>query len=215
MDAWQTILLAFGGNAALLAVLGWLGKSLLEKLILRETRAFESDLKAKADAAVERLKSELQIKSIEHQVRFSQLHEKRATVIAELYGYIVETLWAAESFLTPVEWGGEPSKEEKHRAAIQKLIELYRFFSRHRIYLPPGICVSLDKLITVVREHVVRFGVYVEHVKEGHSGRLLREKNDAWDKGWCAIKEQIPVVREQLEKELRELLGHYESATQQ
>ena len=27
MDAWQTILLAFGGNAALLAVLGVLGKS--------------------------------------------------------------------------------------------------------------------------------------------------------------------------------------------
>ncbi len=59
MEAWQTILLAFGGNAALLAVLGLLGKSLLEKLITRDTKLFESQLKAKTDAEIERLKNEL------------------------------------------------------------------------------------------------------------------------------------------------------------
>ena len=84
MDPWQTILLAAGGNVAFLAVLGWLGKSLLDKLIVRETKQFESDLKAKTDAAIEQLKSDLQIRSIEHQVRFSKLHEKRAVVIAEI-----------------------------------------------------------------------------------------------------------------------------------
>lgn len=59
METWQTILFAFGGNAALLAVLGLLGKSLLEKIILRDTRQFESDLKAKTDSEIERLKNEL------------------------------------------------------------------------------------------------------------------------------------------------------------
>ena len=82
MEAWQTILLAFGGNAALLAVLGLLGKSILDKLIVRDTKQFEADLKAKSDAAIERLKNELQLKTIEHQVRFSRLHEKRAAVIS-------------------------------------------------------------------------------------------------------------------------------------
>ena len=33
MDAWQTILLTLGGNAVAIAVLGFLAKSLLEKLI--------------------------------------------------------------------------------------------------------------------------------------------------------------------------------------
>lgn len=64
MDAWQTLLLAFGGNAALLAVLGLLGKSLLEKLIVRDTRQFEADLKAKTDAEIERLRNEL-LRSVE------------------------------------------------------------------------------------------------------------------------------------------------------
>lgn len=40
METWQTVLLAFGGNVALLAVLGLLGKSLLEKLIVRDTNRF-------------------------------------------------------------------------------------------------------------------------------------------------------------------------------
>ena len=85
METWQTILLAFGGNAALLAVLGLIGKSLLDKLIVRDTKKFESDLQAKSDAAIEHLKNELQLKTIEYQVRFSRLHDKRADVIAELY----------------------------------------------------------------------------------------------------------------------------------
>jgi hypothetical protein len=59
METWQTILLAFGGNAALIAVLVLLSKSLLEKLIVRDTKVFEADLKRMADAEIERLKSEM------------------------------------------------------------------------------------------------------------------------------------------------------------
>ncbi len=136
MDVWQSVLLAIGGNAALLAVLGLLSKSLLEKVLARDSARFESEIKAKADATIEHLKTELQLKTIEHQVRFSKLHERRATVIAELNGHLVEALWEAESFLSPMEWAGEPDKKEKHITAMNKLAELYRYFDKHRIYLP-------------------------------------------------------------------------------
>ena len=59
MDAWQTVLLAFGGNAALLAVLVYLSKTLLERVLVRDTKVFETELKAKTDAEIERLKSEM------------------------------------------------------------------------------------------------------------------------------------------------------------
>jgi len=151
METWQTILIAFGGNAALLAVLGVIGKSFLDKLIVRDTKQFESDLKAKSDAAIEQLKNELQLKTIEHQIRFSRLHEKRAEVIAELNGFFVEALWEAESFLSLIEWSGEPTKQQKHIAAMHKLTHLYRYFDKHRIYLPPELCISMEKLVIEVR----------------------------------------------------------------
>jgi len=108
METWKSVLLAITGNAVVLAVLGYLAKSLLEKFIARESKQFETDLKAKADAAIEKLRSELQLRTIEHQVRFSKLHEMRAEVIAELYRRLRTALWDAESFLPPMQWAGEP-----------------------------------------------------------------------------------------------------------
>jgi len=207
MDAWQTILLAFGGNAALLAVLGLLGKSMLEKLITRDTKRFEADLKAKSDAAIEQLRSDLQIRSIEHQVRFSRLHEKRATVIAELYGYLVETLWEAESFLSPMEWVGEPNKREKHRVAMNKLVDFFRYFDKHRIYLPEEMCTSLEALAMKVRSHIIAFGVFVRFDDQSMNDQTRAQKEKAWNEGWDAIKNQVPQARKLLEEEFRMLLG--------
>ena len=207
MQPWETILLAFGGNAALLAVLAFAGKSLLEKLIARDTKRFESDLKAKSDSAIEHLKNELQLKTIEHQVRFSRLHEKRANVIAELYGHLVETLWEAESFLSPMEWAGEPSKEEKHRIAMGKLVEFFRFFDKHRIYLPEEVCGLLEKLALEVRSHVINFGVYVRFHEQSLNDHTREQKEKAWNDGWDAIKNQVPQARKLLEDEFRALLG--------
>ena len=207
MDAWQTVLLALGGNAALLAVLGLLGKSLLEKLITRDTKRFEANLKAKADAAIEQLRSDLQIRSIEHQVRFSRLHEKRATVIAELYGHLVETLWEAESFLSPMEWAGEPNKQEKHRVAMDKLVDFFRYFDKHRIYLPEEICSTLEVLAMKVRSHVIAFGVFVRLDDQSLNEQTRTQKEQAWNSGWDAIKTQIPQARKLLEEEFRVLLG--------
>lgn len=207
METWQTILLAFGGNAALLAVLGVLGKSILDKLIVRDTKQFENDLKAKSDAAIEHLKNELQIRTIEHQVRFSRLHEKRAAVIADLYGLLVEALWEAESFLSPMEWAGEPNKKEKHQQAMNKLVELYRYFDKHRIYLPHEVCVSLEALVQKVRSQVINFGVWVGYENYELTGDSHKQKNEAWNSGWDAIKNQVPIARESLETEFRSLLG--------
>jgi hypothetical protein len=207
METWKTILLALGGNAALLAVLGIAGKSLLDKLILRDTKQFENDLQAKSDAAIERLKNELQVRTIEHQVRFSRLHEKRASVIAELNGYLVEALWEAESFLSPMEWAGEPNKKEKHQQAINKLVELYRYFDKHRIYLPHEVCTSLEAIVQNVRLHVTKFGIWVRYENHQLTDDSHAKKNDAWDSGWTAIRNEVPVARKILENEFRALLG--------
>lgn len=207
MDVWQTILLAFGGQAVLVAILAYIAKSLLDKLIVRDTKQFEADLKAKSDAAIEHLKNDLLLRSIEHQVRFSRLHEKRAEVIAELNGLFAEALWEAESFLSPMEWNGEPSKQEKHCAAMNKLVELYRYFDKHRIYLPAELCNSLEKLVSEVRELVINFGVYVESHETSLDNSTQQEKRKAWSDGWKAIKNQVPRARQSLEDEFRSLLG--------
>lgn len=81
MEAWKTILLAFGGNAALLAVLGMIGKSLIEKILARDTLRIENELRAKSDVELEKLRSTLAVAAAERHVQFEKLHEKRANVV--------------------------------------------------------------------------------------------------------------------------------------
>lgn len=91
METWQIIiLLVLGGTP----VLKWFVKSLIEKMLAKDLERFRASLNSEANSTIERLKHELQLVSLEHQVRFSKLHEKRAEVIAELYGLLVEQIGA-------------------------------------------------------------------------------------------------------------------------
>ena len=87
MELWQSLLVAAGGNATLLLVLGFLGRSLMSTVLAKDLKKF---------------KASLQQAGIEHQIRFSKLHEKRATVLAELYKLLVEAVWRVSEFTSPV-----------------------------------------------------------------------------------------------------------------
>ena len=207
MEPWQVLTTAVLGNATALAVIGWLGKSLLEKLLQRDSKRFEIEIKAKADATIEQLKSELQLRTIEHQVAFSGLHQKRASVIAELNGLLAETLWEAESVLSPIRWAGSPSERELHRAAEVKLVEFFRYFDKHRIYLPAELCKVVEGLVLEVRHHVIGFGVYLTWDDVALQDHTRKEKSDALLAGYKLLKEKVPELREKLENEFRSLLG--------
>jgi hypothetical protein len=207
MEVWQTITAAILSNALVLAVLGWLIKSFLEKLMQRDSKRFEFELKAKADAAIEQLKSDLQRRAIEHQVRFARLHEKQATVIAELNGLLAEAMWNAESFLHLMEWTGERSKQEKYVLANDKLVDLFHFFDKNRIYLSEAQCNLVEKLIHDLRVHVVQFAVYLKYDDSSAPEHTVEKKYEAWEKGFEAVKHQVPAVRKKLEDEFRAILG--------
>lgn len=207
MEPWQILATAVLGNATAIAIIGWLGTALLEKLFLRDSKRFEIEIKAKADAAIEQLKNELQLRTIEHQVAFSGLHQKRASVIAELNGLFAETLWEAESVLSPIRWTGAPSERDLHKAAEVKLVEFFRYFDKHRIYLPAELCKAIEELVLEVRHHVIGFGVYLTWDDDALQPHTRKEKSEALMAGYKLLKEKVPEIRTKLENEFRALLG--------
>jgi FMN phosphatase YigB (HAD superfamily) len=190
MESWQAILVAFGGNAVLLAVLAFLGRSIV-------TSALDKDL--------EKFKGQLQVAALEHEVRFRGLHQKRAEVIAELYKLLVKATWEAESFTSPIEWAGEPSKKEKYIAAQNAIAEYFRFFDQHRIYLSKGLCEKLESFAKELREPVIRFGIWVRH--DYLADQAAQKKNDDWDSAWKKVRDDVPKLRSAIEDEFRNLIG--------
>lgn len=170
MQVMDTIVAAIIGNSVVLAVLGWLAKSLIGQLLARDSKRFEAALEAKAAITMETFKSELQLRTVEHQVRFSKLHEKRATVIAELNAMLAEVLWSAESLLIPIQWTGEPELPEKARAAERTLIDFFRYFEKHRIYLPAAVCPAVENLVRQVRSKVIDFSVLLDDTPDQIGG---------------------------------------------
>lgn len=207
MEVWQSVLLAIGGNTVLLAVLAWAGKSLFGHFLGRDLERHKSSLELEMQQSMERLRYELQLAAQEHQVTFGKLQERRATVVAETYSLLVEVCWEGESFASPMEWAGEPSKSEKYAAATVALGTFYRYFDKHRIYLPDTLCKTIESLFMGMRWQIIRMGGYVKYDDATLPPAAQEKKYDVTDEAWKHFKEQVPEARAALEKELRLLIG--------
>jgi hypothetical protein len=225
MSAWKEVLIAIGGNATILIVLAFLARSLLQTWLNKDVKKFEtglatvanselerlrSELKAGADASLEHLRMELQEKSLEHQVRFSKLHERRAEAIEELYSSLVDTQLAARLYI--VVTGHDDSVRKEERVKIhKKLYDLYSLVERRRIYLPPPICTSLDEFQKTLHKAVAAIDVYSE-VNDHAPQKVTSDRNQKIFEAVTAIEEKIPQMRRDLEDEIRRILGGKESA---
>jgi hypothetical protein len=207
MTPWEIVLIALGGNATLLVVLGFLARSLTGQVLAKDLEKFKADLVASSSATTERLKHELQLAAQERNVLFTKLHEKRAAVIADLYGLLVEAHWASQDFASPMEWAGEPTKQEKYVAAMNKSVEFYRYFDKNRIYLPRELCEKLESFLREMRSKVIGFGVYVRLDESNLPDESIRKKMDAWTAASDYFDKEAPKTRAALEAELRKIIG--------
>lgn len=135
MEIWQTILLSFGGNAVLLVILGVLGKSLLEKLLARDTLKIEAALKAEYANEFEKLRSELAVAAAERNIRFSKLHERRAEVVDEMYGLLRNLHYRLNDYVRVFEPTGYKSKEERRKDVEEASKLFFDFYLRNKLFL--------------------------------------------------------------------------------
>jgi hypothetical protein len=188
MGFWETTLAALGGNVAAMALVGGLARPLVEKYFARDLEAFKADLQMML-------------------VRFSSLHEKRASVVAETYRLLVEAYHATESFASPMQVDGEPEKAEKFRGAMNAMARYFRYFDTHRIYFPTSLCVQLEHVVKELRTQALGYGIYLSHDDEGMSDEGRKAMQKAWMKAWDYMKDDVPAIRLALEDELRLILG--------
>jgi hypothetical protein len=202
---WESLLVALGGQAALLVVLGWLARSFGSQLLAKDLEKFKNDLAAASTQATERLKHELQMAAKGHEVRFSKLHERRAKVVAEIYGLLVEVEWAAQSLVAVVEVVGEKSKREKYVIAFNKAGDFFQCFEKNRIYLPKELCDELERFVREMRFEVIKVGTFlrIEHPNE----HMVQEQAKVWARAGEYMQKEAPAAKAALEMEFRRLLG--------
>jgi hypothetical protein len=196
---WQAVLVAFGGQAALLLAVAWLIKTLISNQLSKEADAFRIQLQAQASVEIERLRSALQITATERHVLFSKLHEKRAEVIEKLYMLLLEAADAAKTF------AANPNDTELSKEEWKQHMELYRFFHINKIYLPTALCTLLGKYETKLRLSIGAVKIYMSI--ENPRPEIVKEQITAMREAWRALDTDLPAIMGELEKEFRQLLG--------
>jgi hypothetical protein len=192
---WEAIGIAVGGSVtlsvALVATIAWLGRSVFTQVLSRDIEGFKHGLR---------------ISAAEHQVRYVKLYERRAEVVAELYGLLVEAHWASQAFVSIIDWTGEPTKAEKYNIALNKVAEFYRYFDKNRIYLPLPLCSQLEEFMRSIRGEIIGFGVYAKMDDSHISPETSEKKYNAWIKAAEYFESEVPQARTLLEAELRAIL---------
>jgi len=216
---WQHFFESLGGQVVFLAALAYLLKTLVSRRIERETEAFKTKLQsdatfqieafkaklqAEASIEIERLKSGLQIAALEHQIRFSKLHEQRAALISQLSKEIAEVPAVVADYVIH-----NVKDNESLGRAINRSVGLYSLIQTNRVLLPPALCVLLDEFSNKLTKIVTFVAVYWTRFPENeHVGpEYLAQRDKVMLDSASALENEIPELKQKLEGELRTLLA--------
>lgn len=187
-----------------MATAAWLIRTALDHALTRDAESFKAQLKADADIETEKLKSSLQMVAFEHQIRFSNLHAKRAEVIAEIYFQMVEVEQHGKKFVYADVF--DETRRQAYSETMNRLVEFFFFLEKRRIYLPGNICTLMQKFVDTIRKNVIRANIY-EPIEQSFNSKILEEKIKVIQEVNEAFEGSIPAARAELEKEFRRLLG--------
>ena len=205
MGLWGTILTAFGGSAVLLLLLGYLGRTAIQHWLDKDLDVHKAKLKLAELESTERLKTALQVTTLEHQVRFTRLHEQRAEVIRHVYEMLVELLWASGAATSVVRLNNGTTPEQDMIEADKRRVDLYRYFMTNRIYLPADACASLDALIEQTRRILISVDTY-QSVNEYAPAGVLKDKRDVMLKAFQFFSDEVHKPMCELEHAFRVML---------
>lgn len=188
----------------------WIARSWLSERLKNSIRAeydqkletHKAQLKSQSDASLERLRADLSIATVEHNIQFTRLHEKRAEVIAETYARLTELHVALGDYVKIFEPVGDKPKDER-RQAVSKAHEAFiTYYRTKKIFIPEASVTQID---SINQESISAFYSFLYEVE------MVQAQGGHDAKRWLEIlnkvKDEMPTALKELERDFRMLLG--------
>ncbi len=190
MDVWGIVLISLGGPITLLAAMAFFSKALVSHLL---------------DKDIETFKKSLELRSYEHQIVFSRVHERKVEIISNIYASLKEVLRKAQDFSNIVTFEGEISQDEKRRALGKATKDFDELFEKNKIWLPKDLSDKIEgsfiELIAPAKDFI-----FSDMIARGDPSHL-KDKYQKWVFAHEKYKKEIPEVFAALEKEFRREIG--------
>lgn len=197
------VLSAVGGSAVLFGTVAWIVKSIINHVLARDIEKFKLNLQSESQQELLRLQSSLQLHEFEHQVRFSQLHERLAVATIEVYNKLqclYSEVKGALAFLTR-----DTRSVEELRNDLQKAASAFsEYYSHHKILFPKELADQIDEFHCLLRKSIIKYR-QSERVGQAHPEDSRWEKlQEEVDQ---IVEEKLPTLFSSLELHFRKILG--------
>jgi hypothetical protein len=167
-------------------VLAFLIRSFFSHQLQKDIERFKAELQQKSQLEIEQFKSALELTAFEHQTRFIKLHEKRANIIGEMYGKMVELYEAASIFVRSFQSVNTTRKQEFQKELWRSTDEFKSYFNKHRIYFNEDVCKVIESLNDKLSEACSALAFISQ---QGAAVEISNENLfKLWDKGMTALK---------------------------
>lgn len=207
MTTFESIVLAITGNALVLAVLGWLAKSLLQSLLTKDLAGHRIRLESENQRAAQAFGHELSLAAREHDITFGKLHQRRAQTIAKLYELLAITAEKGANYSTPFGYSSDPPKSEQFTIFANAYNDAARYFYSHKLFLPEEACEKVEELFRDLKEHPSKMNVYMGIADQHSSSDIELKRLEAWNDAWKYFQEDFKSAMAVLEVDFRHLLG--------
>lgn len=192
MDFLTQILVIILTPTAVVAVLVFALKKFFESVIAKD---------------LEKYKSELQIKNLEHQIRFSFYHNRKAEVISEFYSNLIRTIRVIEDLVRPFRIG-DPGLTKLKEESANNLNQLSSHYFEHRIFFDDDIIPKIESILGDVKESFIEFNIAQpdDQIKHGedHDPKL-------WINSYRRVKNKVRPLLTELEVRFKKIFTDTEN----
>jgi len=177
-------------------VAGWVAKEAIANYFDKELTKYQKEV----DKELNKFQAELG----KDKLQFSQLHNERAKITAELYEKFVIFEEDMRSLTEPMERKGDPPKEDKLETAAESGNEFINFYMKNKIYFPSEICDTIEDLHEEMKSVYNKFGIYKPYESRPGDPQDPGEWLEMWKR---VTEDEVPELKQELEDHFRELLG--------
>jgi hypothetical protein len=171
--------------------------------LAKDMEKLKSDL-AKLNAAdIEKLKHKLGLDALEHNIRFQKLHEKTAVVIVRSFKLIQIAYRSTGSFVSPMDWAGEPRKEGKLKIAGDDYHKAVTYIYDYKLLFPPDVFRDLADLL---KQMYVTISGFQTGMMEEKDGIFRDRENNFWSLADKDFKKLAP-LHDSLHDKMQKALG--------
>ncbi len=202
-----TVISSVALSAALSGLLLWITKLWITERLKNAIKAeydtkletYKAQLKAQSDVEIEQLKYSLSITASKRNTTFTELHTRRADVIANTYAKLKKLHDSVASYIKPFEVNGERTTNERRKDVVNASCEFTPYYSQNQIFLSQSVAEAINQMN---KELISITNLYIYTVD-------LTSTPDF--KQWIEIigkfEGNVRVALDGLEKQLRQLLG--------